>query len=78
MRGGFGGLPGGNMSGTIKPAQKLQADMQKTQEELENQKLIQIKTHGSSNYISYFTPFDKSTKAYENFENIAYKYQQAV
>lgn len=41
-------------------------------------KLIQIKTHGSSNYISYFTPFDKSTKAYENFENIAYKYQQAV
>ena len=41
-------------------------------------KLIQIKSHGSSNYIAYFTPFDKSTKAYENFENIAYKYNKAV
>ena len=41
-------------------------------------KLVQIKPHGSSNYIAYFTPFDKSTKAYENFENIAYKYGQAV
>ena len=41
-------------------------------------KLIQIKPHGSSNYIAYFTPFDKSTKAYKGFENIAYKYKQAV
>ena len=35
MRGGFNGFPGGNMSGLLKQAQKLQADMQKTQEELE-------------------------------------------
>ena len=41
-------------------------------------KLIQIKTHGSSKFISNFTPFDSSTRAYENFENIAYKYSQAV
>lgn len=39
MRGGFGGFPGGNMSGLIKQAQKLQADMQKTQEELESKVL---------------------------------------
>lgn len=37
MRGGFNGFPGGNMSGLLKQAQKLQADMQKTQEELEAQ-----------------------------------------
>ena len=36
MKGGFGGFPGGNMSGLLKQAQKLQADMQKTQEELES------------------------------------------
>lgn len=36
MKGGFNGFPGGNMSGLLKQAQKLQADMQKTQEELEN------------------------------------------
>lgn len=41
-------------------------------------KLIKIKHDGSSKYIAYFTPFDKSTKAYENFENIAYKYNKAV
>jgi len=35
MRGGFGGFPGGNMNNLIKQAQKLQQDMQKTQEELE-------------------------------------------
>ena len=41
-------------------------------------KLIKIKHDGSSKYIAYFTSFDKSTKAYENFENIAYKYNKAV
>ena len=39
MRGGFGGFPGGNMNNLIKQAQKLQADMQKTQEELETKVL---------------------------------------
>ena len=39
MRGGFGGFPGGNMNNLIKQAQKLQQDMQKTQEELENKVL---------------------------------------
>ncbi len=39
MRGGFGGFPGGNMNNLIKQAQKLQADMQKTQAELETKVL---------------------------------------
>jgi DNA-binding YbaB/EbfC family protein len=39
MRGGFGGFPGGNMNNLIKQAQKLQQDMQKTQEELETKVL---------------------------------------
>ena len=39
MKGGFGGFPGGNMSGLIKQAQKLQADMQKTQADLETKVL---------------------------------------
>ena len=39
MKGGFGGFPGGNMNNLIKQAQKLQADMQKTQAELETKVL---------------------------------------
>lgn len=39
MRGGFSGFPGGNMNNLLKQAQKLQADMQKTQEELETKVL---------------------------------------
>lgn len=39
MRGGFSGFPGGNMNSLLKQAQKLQADMQKTQEELETKVL---------------------------------------
>lgn len=39
MRGGFGGFPGGNMNNLLKQAQKLQADMQKTQAELETKVL---------------------------------------
>lgn len=39
MKGGFGGFPGGNMNSLIKQAQKLQADMQKTQAELETKVL---------------------------------------
>lgn len=39
MKGGFGGFPGGNMNNLIKQAQKLQADMQKTQQELETKTL---------------------------------------
>ena len=39
MKGGFGGFPGGNMNNLIQQAQKLQADMQKTQAELETKVL---------------------------------------
>lgn len=39
MRGGFGGFPGGNMNNLLKQAQKLQADMQKIQAELETKVL---------------------------------------
>ena len=39
MRGGFSGFPGGNMNNLLKQAQKLQADMQKTQADLETKVL---------------------------------------
>ncbi len=39
MKGGFSGFPGGNMNNLLKQAQKLQADMQKTQAELETKVL---------------------------------------
>ncbi|MBQ7287202.1 MAG: hypothetical protein IJW73_05515 [Candidatus Gastranaerophilales bacterium] len=43
-----------------------------------SKKLVEIKHYGSSKYIAYFTPFDKSVSAYKNYENIAYKYNKAV
>jgi len=45
MRGGFPG--GGNMTNLIKQAQKLQADMQKTQEELGN-KILEASSGGGA------------------------------
>lgn len=47
MRGGFNGFPGGNMSGLLKQAQKLQADMEKTQEELGN-KILEASSGGGA------------------------------
>ena len=41
-RGGFGGFGGGNMQQLMKQAQKMQAEMQKAQEELENAEIIGV------------------------------------
>ena len=39
---GFGGFGGGNMQQLMKQAQKMQAEMQKAQEELENAEIIGV------------------------------------
>ena len=42
-----GGFPGGNMNNLLKQAQKLQADMEKTQEELGN-KMLEASSGGGA------------------------------
>ncbi|MBQ3235400.1 MAG: YbaB/EbfC family nucleoid-associated protein [Clostridia bacterium] len=39
---GFGGFGGGNMQQLMKQAQKMQADLQKAQEELENAEIVGV------------------------------------